>query len=172
MKRFGWLVLVVCVWAAGCDDDAGTAPSSLPLVFSALLSPAHEIPAVANAEAQGRGAFQVTFVPTRDASGNLTAARATFFIQLTGFPGGVRVTGAHIHSGTSNVTGPVRVDSGITLGAGVTLADGTLEMTIPNITVDPAIAEAIFNNPSAWYFNIHSTTNPGGFSRGQLSRVQ
>ena len=28
------------------------------------------------------------------------------------------------------------------------------------------------NNPAAYYFNVHSPLNPGGFSRGQLTRVQ
>jgi hypothetical protein len=173
MKRFGLLVLVLaCVGVAGCDDDDGAAPSSLPVVFSALLSPANEIPAVSNAEASGRGAFQTTIVPTRDAAGTITAATANFHIQLYGFPAGVQVTASHIHAGTSNVNGPVRVDSGITLGQGITLADGTLELNIRGLTVDPAIAQAIINDPSAWYFNIHSTTNPGGFARGQLARVQ
>lgn len=172
MKRFGLLVLVTCVWVAGCDDDNGTAPTNLPVTFSALLSPANEIPAVSNDEARGRGAFQVAIVPTRDASGAITAATADFHIQLTGFPGGVAVTGAHIHEGGSNVNGPVRINSGITPGQ-VTLTNaGTLEMNIRGIAVTPAIAQAIIDNPAGWYFNIHSTSNPGGFARGQLTRVR
>jgi hypothetical protein len=39
-------------------------------------------------------------------------------------------------------------------------------------TVDPAVAQNIINNPSAFYFNIHSTLNPGGVARGQLVKVQ
>ena len=170
MRRCGWLVLVTCVFVAGCDDS-GTTPTNLPLVFSALLSPANEIPAVTNAESSGRGAFQVTITPTRDSTGAITAATATFHIQLYGFPSGVAVTGAHIHTGTSNVAGVVRVNSGIVPGQ-VTLADGTLTTNIGGITVDPAVATAILADPSAWYFNIHSTTNPGGFARGQLTRVR
>ena len=31
--------------------------------------------------------------------------------------------------------------------------------------------DAIVANPGAFYFNVHSPANPGGFSRGQLRRV-
>jgi len=171
MKRFVLLALVTCVWVAGCDDDNGTAPTNLPVVFSALLSPAAEIPAVVGPETSGRGAVQFTIFPTRDAAGNITAATATFHIQLYDFPGGVSVTGAHIHEGGSNVAGPVRISTGIAPGQ-VVLTDGTLDMNIRGIAVTPALAEAIIQNPAGWYFNIHSTANPGGFARGQLSRVR
>lgn len=172
MKRFGLLVLVACVWVAGCDDDNGTAPTSLPVVFSALLSPANEIPAAVGPETSGRGAVQISITPTRDSSGAITAATATFHIQLAGFPGGLAVTGSHIHEGGSNVAGPVRVNTGIVAGQVALAADGTLNMTIPGITVTPAIAEAIIQNPAGFYFNLHSTLNPGGFARGQLARVR
>lgn len=172
MKRFGLLVLVTCVWVAGCDDDNGTAPSNIPLVFSALLSPANEVPAITNAEASGRGAVQVSIVPTRDAAGNITAATTTFHIQLYDFPGGVPVTGAHIHSGVAGVAGPVRVNTGVVPGQLQLSNEGGLELNIGGVTTDPAIAQAIADNPSAWYFNIHSTSNPGGFARGQLTRVR
>ena len=33
-------------------------------------------------------------------------------------------------------------------------------------------AAALLANPSAFYFNIHSPMNPGGFARGQLERIQ
>ena len=172
MKRFGLLVLVTCVWVAGCDDDNAPAPTNIPLVFSALLSPANEVPAITNAETSGSGAVQVTIVPTLDASGNITAATTTFHIQLYGFPAGVPVTGAHIHSGVAGVAGPVRVNTGVVPGQLQLSNEGSLELNISSVTTDPAIASAIVANPSAWYFNIHSTSNPGGFARGQLSRVQ
>ena len=171
MKRFGWLVLVACVWVAGCDDDNGTAPTNLPVVFSALLSPATEIPAVVGPETSGHGAMQVSIMPTRDASGAITAATADFHIQLDGFPAGVAVTGAHIHEGVAGVAGPIRIDTGVLRGQ-LVLGDGTLEVNFRGVPVTPAVAAAIIQDPSRWYFNIHSTANPGGFARGQLTRVR
>jgi hypothetical protein len=35
-----------------------------------------------------------------------------------------------------------------------------------------AVFNAIINNPSGFYFNVHSTLNPGGVARGQLVKVQ
>lgn len=171
MKRFGLLVLVTAVWVAGCDDDNGTAPSAVPLTFSALLSPTNEVPAVTNAESTGRGAMQVTIVPTRDAAGAITSALANIHVQLYDYPAGVAMTGAHVHTGVAGVNGGIRIDTGIRPGQ-IVLSDGSLEMNFTGIAVDPAVAQGIESDPSAWYFNVHSTLNPGGFSRGQLTRVR
>ena len=172
MKRFGILVLAISVLGLGCDDDNGAAsPSGQPIVFSALLSPANEVPAIANAESSGSGAVQVTITPTRSASGAITAATAQFHVQLFGFPAGTRMQGAHIHTGGAGVNGPVRVDTGLTPGTAVVLADGTTTFDV-EVTADPVIVQAIIDNPAAWYFNVHSPLNPGGFARGQLALVQ
>jgi hypothetical protein len=42
-------------------------------------------------------------------------------------------------------------------------------VTVP---ADPALIQSIVANPSGFYFNVHSPLNPGGFSRGQLQRVE
>jgi len=58
------------------------------------------------------------------------------------------------------------------LGAGeVTISNGVASFTKANITVDPAVAQRILNNPAGFYFNVHTTLNAGGVARGQLSRV-
>ena len=49
---------------------------------------------------------------------------------------------------------------------------GTGEFRATGIPVDAAMAQGLVNNPAAFYFNIHSPLNPGGFARGQLARVQ
>ena len=172
MKRFGILVLAISVLGLGCDDDDGTAsPSGQPLVFSALLSPANEVPAIANAENSGSGAVQATITPTRNASGVITAATVQFHVQLFGFPGGTRMQAAHIHSGGQGVNGPVRVDTGLTPATAVELTNGTTTFNV-EVNADPVIVQSIIDNPSAWYFNVHSPLNPGGFARGQLVPVQ
>jgi hypothetical protein len=173
MIRSTFIVLAACVFLAGCDDtDSPTSPSNQPLVFSALLQPANEVPPVGNAESGGRGAVQVTFNTTRDANNNITAATATFYFQLTAFPNGTTLVGAHIHPGVAGMNGPVVISTGLTATNTVSLPNGVNEFTFSNINVDPALVQAIANNPSAYYFNTHSPLNPGGFSRGQLTRVQ
>jgi hypothetical protein len=172
MKRLGFLVLAITAIGAGCDDDNGVSPSTQPMVFSGLLSPANENPPISNVENSGSGAAQVTILATRDASGRITAATANMYFQLYGFPGDTRAQAAHIHNGPAGVNGPVRIDTGLTPATARELEGGGVELTFTGLFVAPADAEAIDANPSAWYFNVHSPRNPGGFARGQLVRVQ
>ena len=172
MTRWACVALTACVLAAGCSDDDPTGPSSQPLVFAAILSPANEVPAIANAESSGRGAMQVQFDVTRDASNVITGATATFYFQLSGFPADTRTQGAHIHSAVAGVNGPIIVDSGITAVNPVPMTGGIQEFRAGPIAVTAATANAIIANPSAHYFNVHSPINPGGFARGQLTRIQ
>jgi hypothetical protein len=163
MNRWGLILLATCVVAAGCgDDDNPAAPSSAPFVFTATLSPASEVPPVGNAEGGGRGAAQIT----------LDGSRATFYFQLTGFPANTRVVGAHIHSAGPGVNGPIVVNTGLSAGSPLVLSNGTAELTVRDIAVDPTLVQSIVNNPLGFYFNVHSPLNPGGFARGQLVRIQ
>jgi hypothetical protein len=170
MNRSALIAVALCVLAAGCGSDA-TSPSNQPLVFSAILSPANEVPAVSNAESNGRGAAQIQFDVTRGSDGAITAATASFYFQLSGFPTGTTVQGAHIHPAPAGVNGPVIISTGLTGTNTITLPDGTVEFKIAGIPADAALVQAIVNNPAAFYFNVHSPSNPGGFSRGQLNRV-
>jgi len=162
MTRWAWIALVSCALAAGCGDDNPTSPSAGPLVFSAILSPANEVPAVGNAESGGRGAVQVT----------IAGGTADFYYQLSGFPGGTTIVGAHIHPAPAGVNGPVIISTGVTAASPLALSNGTGEFRVSGVPVDAAFVQAIVNNPAAYYFNVHSPLNPGGFARGQLTRVQ
>ncbi len=171
MKRWGWLALAACVVVAGCDDDNGTAPTNPPIVLTALLSPANEVPAIANAESTGRGASQVTFAVARDSGGVVTGGTATMYFQVTGLPGGTILRGAHIHSAVAGVNGPIVVDTGISPANTVSVSTGTGEFTFNNVAVSAAVMNGILANPSAYYFNVHTPLNPGGVMRGQLVPV-
>jgi hypothetical protein len=139
----------------------------MPMVFSAILRPANEVPPVTNAESSGVGAVQVTLYTTRDAAGAVTGATADFYFQASGFPPGTTVQGAHIHPGVAGVNGPVAIGANT-----ISLTNGQVEYRQTGITVSAANAQALIANPQAFYFNIHSPVNPGGFARGQLNRVQ
>lgn len=170
MVRSGLVVAGLCVLVLGCDDSPTA--SSAPVIVSAQLSPANEVPPVANAESVGRGAAQVSFNVTRDSAGAVTGATATMYFQLTGLPHGTVIRGAHIHSAPAGVNGPIVVDTGITPVNTQTTADGRQEFSFRNVVVTPATMQGILDNPSAFYFNVHTVTNPGGVVRGQLARVQ
>jgi CHRD domain len=170
-----WVVFALAACAAvtaGCDDNGTTSPSNQPAVFSAILQPSNEVPPITNAESSGNGAAQITLQLTRDGAGAITGATADFYFQMSGFPGNTLVVGAHIHPGVAGVNGPVIVNTGLTATAPFVASNGTGEFRALGIAVDAATAQGIVNNPAAWYFNIHSPLNTGGFARGQLQRIQ
>ena len=159
------VLLAACVLASSCGDDNTTAPSSAPVVFTAQLRPANEVPPVTNSESGGSGLVQITL----DTSG---APSASFHFQLTGFPSGTTIVGAHIHPGAAGVNGGVIVNTGLTAASPLTLTEGITSFNATNISVSAATAQAIINNPGGFYFNVHSPLNPGGVARGQLVRIQ
>jgi CHRD domain len=150
MNRRALIAVAMCVFVMGCgDDDEPTSPSGTPMVFTALLSPANEVPPIGNAESGGSGA-----------------------VQLFGFPGDTRVIGAHIHPGPAGVNGPVIVPTPITALEAVPLANGGVEYRTSGLPVPAATLQGLTTNPAGFYFNVHSPLNPGGFARGQLTRIQ
>lgn len=171
MNRWALIALAACAVAVGCDDNGTTSPSSQPFVFSSILRPGNEVPPVANAESGGVGAVQVTLQVTRGTGDVITGGTADFYFQVSAFPA-TTVVGAHIHPGVAGVNGPVIVSTGLTAANAFMLSTGTGEYRASGIPVDAVTAQGLINNPAAYYFNIHSPTNPGGFARGQLARVQ
>jgi hypothetical protein len=172
MKRLSLLFVALGILGSGCGSSSSTAPTTpTNPTFTATLSPANEVPAIVGAEAAGSGTATVTLVTTKDGAGNVTSATATFVVNLSGFPAGTPINISHIHQAAAGVNGSVVVNSGITAGQNV-LANGSGSFTASNLTVDPALANLILTNPAGFYFNVHSTLNPGGVARGQLVRVQ
>jgi CHRD domain len=171
MTRLSVLAVALGLFAVGCSSS--TSPSSTAPTnptFTAQLSPANEIPPIGNAESVVTGNASITMVTSKDAAGNVTAATATFVVNLTNLPAGSTVNIAHIHECASSCSGSIVVSTGLSAGE-VTVTNGVASFTKSNVTVDPAVAQRILNNPAGFYFNVHSTLNPGGFARGQLNRV-
>ena len=173
MKRVSLMVVAFGVLVSGCGSSSSTAPTTpTNPTFTANLLPSNEVPAIVGAEAAGSGTATVTIVTTKDSAGNVTAATATFVVNMSGFPAGTTISNAHIHAAASGVNGAVVVPSGITNGANVVAANGTVTFTAAGLTVTPVdVANQILANPAGFYFNVHSTLNPGGVVRGQLARV-
>ena len=170
MKRLSIVALALSFFAAACGSSSTSPTTAVKPTFTASLSPANEVPAIGNAENTGTGNVTVTF-DTTTTGGNITAATATFVANLSGFPAGTPINAAHIHPGAAGVNGGVIVSLALTAGE-VVLTNGSGSFTRGPITVDPALAQTIMNNPAGYYFNVHSTINPGGVARGQLQRVQ
>jgi hypothetical protein len=167
MKRIALLAVLIAV--AACGSDSPTNPSTGPIVFTAALSAANEVPAITNADANGRGTATITLNAPRDSSGAITGAGTmNFVVPLTGFPAGTEVRAAHIHPGAAGVNGSPLVNTGLTAASAVILGDGTGTLTFSNIPVTQTDAQAIATNPAGFYFNAHTAVNPGGAVRGQL----
>jgi hypothetical protein len=170
MYRWVFVALAACAVTVACDDNGSTSPSSQPLVFTTILRPANEVPPIGNAEQGGVGAAQITLYLTRSGD-TITGATADMYFQASGFPA-TTVIGAHIHPGIAGMNGPVIVSTGLTATNSFPVGSGTGEFSAKSVPVDAATAQGIINNPAAYYFNIHSPLNPGGFARGQLERIQ
>ena len=155
-----------------CDNETPASPTSASSqTFTATLSPANEVPPIANNEAGASGTATITFNLTKDDLGYITAASINVTVNVTGFPNGTTLTGAHIHPGAPGANGSVFVSLGLSAGD-VTFPTGAGSFTRTGIAVTVDQANAILANPSAFYFNIHTSRNPDGVARGQLTSVQ
>ena len=171
MKRLAIATLGVLL-AAGCSGSSSSSPSSSTsgsstVRFTAALLPAQETPPITNGENTGSGAATIDFNITRDASSTITAASVNFQVNMQGFPSTAVVNIAHIHTGVAGVAGGILVNTTTNPGE-VVLTNGAGNFTRTGITMTSAIAQSIIDNPAGFYFNVHTTLNPGGVMRGQL----
>jgi hypothetical protein len=171
MKHLSPIAVAIALLAAGCSSSTAPTPTTpTNPTFTAALSPANEVPPITNAESVVSGNVSITFVTAKDGAGNITSASATFVVNLNNIPAGSTVNIAHIHECDRTCSGGVVVSTTLVAGE-VSVVNGTASFTKAGITVDAALAQRILNNPAGFYFNVHSTLNPGGFARGQLTRV-
>ena len=160
MKRFVMLALVL-MFAVSCDDSPTSPSDSNVARFTAILLPANEVPPVTGPDASASGTMQLTMTVTRDAAQVITGATYDFTVNLTGFPAGTRLSGAHIHAGSAGNNTPVVVGLPLTTEE-ATLATGQSTITKTGLsstssTVSAAtVAQGIFNNPAGNYFNVHT----------------
>jgi len=173
MKGLPVLAAALALLAAGCGSSSTSPSTTAPTkpTLTATLSPASEVPPISGAEATGSGTATITLDTTTNASGQITAATATFVVNLSGFPPNTPINAAHIHTGASGVAGGVLVSTGLTSGANV-LTNGSGSFTVAGVAVTADVASAILANPSGYYFNVHSALNPNGVARGTLVRTQ
>ncbi|HUK32508.1 MAG TPA: CHRD domain-containing protein [Vicinamibacterales bacterium] len=169
MKRLA-IVLVGVLLAAGCSSSNSSSPSTTnpnQIRFTAALSPSQETPPITNAESVGSGSVTIDMTLTRDATNAISAATVNFQANMQGFPSTTIVNIAHIHQGAAGVAGPILVNTTVNPGE-VVLTSGVGTFTRTSISVSPTTAQEIIDNPAGFYFNIHTTLNPGGVMRGQL----
>ena len=125
------------------------------------------MPPVTNADATATGTLSFTMTVTRDSGGGITGGTGVFSATVAGFPAGTTITGAHIHNNVAGQTAGIFLNAEVASGSvALTNGGGAFQRTV-NVTA--AQAEAIIANPAGFYFNVHTTLNPGGAIRGQLT---
>ena len=108
----------------------------------------------------------------RNPDGSVPAGAVVFDINPR-FPSGTAFSAMHIHDQVAGISGPVTIDAKLS-SAPVLTADGTGNIT-RLATVSAAAALASLNDlvqfPEKHYYNLHTSANPGGATRGQLGPV-
>jgi len=138
--------------------------------FRPALSPANEVPPVTAVDAQA--AALITVNVNRDASGNIVSGTVTFDVDYR-FAGGASIVGMHIHSAAAGTSGPVVISAGIANTISNSGGRGTLFRIAEIPSTDAAGLKALsglISDPSGYYVNIHTSTNPAGAIRGQLQK--
>lgn len=113
--------------------------------FVAFMNGANEAPGAGDPDGIGIGSVSIDTVAN--------TASWSFLLNNVDIP----LTGAHIHSGTAGVAGPVIVNFNAQL-SGINLFDADL-------------ASINSGNAAAFYLNVHNAAFPGGAIRGQLQFV-
>jgi hypothetical protein len=132
------------------------------VVFTAQLLASNEVPPITNADLNAFGSVTVTV----DTVTNLYR-----FDWSVGNVAAPSIILSHIHEGVAGVNGPVRVDSLISPATAITVVNGNASFSRSGLTGPADVTQRILATPSGFYFNIHSTLNPGGVVRGQLVRA-
>ena len=146
MKIFTHKILVLCLTLS--TFSAFSAHLRSHMLLSAKMDGSQEVPAVTGS---GIGIASLLFNSTRD-----TLCINITFNGLTAAPGGL-----HIHQGAMGVNGPVLLDlSSYIVG-------NRLVATITGTTLTAALKSNLLNGLT--YLNAHTTANPGGEIRGQIS---
>ena len=171
MRRFAFVVALCLFTIVAACDDSPTNPSSTVPTFTMALTTANEVPPITGVEAGASGNVTIKLNITRDAANTITAATVDFAVTLTGFPTSTTITAAHIHEAAAGVTGSVRVNTGVASDVPLVNGAGSFTKNAVNVT-DLTIIQRILDNPSAFYFNVHSALNPTGVIRAQLVRTQ
>jgi hypothetical protein len=148
------LMLVLALGAVGCSDDESEQPAS----FTGALNAAGGVPPT-NSTATG--------TVTLDFDGESTVQ---YRIDVTALNG---PTTAHIHSGATGATGPVRVTLFDAAGTGTPttpvngelVEDSFTESDVQGINFEALIEE--LRNGSA-YVDVHTSAFPDGEIRGQV----
>ncbi|MBL8177546.1 MAG: CHRD domain-containing protein [Bryobacterales bacterium] len=141
------------------------------VTYMTLLSPRNEVPAITTTDASGV-AF-ITAMRTYGADGKMDSAQVMFEVDYD-LGGAKTMTGMHIHQSPAGVNGPVVINTGLANLPSTDSGRGSLLYPVEvdlsrQATVD--VVNGLFDDPSGFYVNLHTTEFPAGVIRGQLRRT-
>lgn len=163
MRRTGGLVACLAALVILSSPAAAeTLNAMVPMSASQEVTPSPAPPATA----AGFATLRVTV--TRDAAGNITTGEVNFMVSFT-FPGAITVTGLHIHEEVAGKNGSIVIDTGVSGNNSVAFPGGIGMLNLTAVNLTPAVLQRLVADPAGFYVNLHTTDNPGGAIRGQIS---
>ena len=168
MKRAAALAIMLAVAGAGCGSKSPSSPSNQPTVFTVTLKASSEAPPVTNSEANATGTAIITINTVKDSAGNVTSGTIDFNVTMSGFPNGSAAVAAHIHNAPVGVSGGIFIGTPLTAGTAIQMPNGSGSFSFTGVNASVDQINQILANPAGFYFNVHTTVNPGGAIRGQL----
>ncbi len=165
MKKGGIAIVtaVLLMLAITSTARAEDLIATVPLTTAAEINPPAPLPGGAS------GTTYLRVNINRDANGNITGAVVQFLTYFR-FPGSVTIRGHHIHEAVATANGPIVIDPPL---AGVTTdfptGVGKVNLTVP--VTNTAVLARLLANPAGFYVNLHTSANPAGALRGQLTRL-
>jgi uncharacterized protein (TIGR03437 family) len=166
MKKTGGLTAILvalAVLALSSSVKAETLTATVPLTTEAEINPSPAPPAGA------KGTTYLTVNITRDSQGNITGAVVNFLTSFS-FPSGVTITGHHIHEAPATLNGPIVINPSLS-GSVVDFPSGVGWINLTAIVTDKALLTRFVANPAGFYVNLHTSVNPGGAMRGQITKL-
>ena len=139
--------------------------------FPVTLLPANEVPAVTGVDAAGPALFTAHTV--RDNFGAVVGGVAVFDLNYR-LKGEVQFTGMHIHDGAAGQNGLVTIDSGLNKDNQAVSPTGFGNLYRQATISAPRGVQSMNSlaaNPEQHYYNVHTSVNPNGLMRAQLSQA-
>jgi hypothetical protein len=176
-------IAAAVIAAAACGGDSSTTPVSKIVHFSATMTPAGEVGANLSGNPSGNG----TFTASLDTSTNVFIWSFTFTGMTSNVNNG-HIHGPFVLGGASNSAGvilnfnPASAPAGATnvtftglgtatsgSGGGSFVLAGSQNVGTSTVSADSLRKLLLAGNA---YVNIHTTSNPGGEIRGQITKTQ
>ncbi len=160
------------------DNPAGAIRGQITKFVETLgntvpMNTAQEVnpPAPLPAGATGVGTYTIN--PVRNTvTGEITGGSFRFTVTPN-IPAGSVVRGLHIHEAVAGVNGPIVLDSGLSGTNSITLTTGTETITAASVVTSTSLEpfKRFINNPVGFYMNLHTSANPAGVIRGQMTSL-